>query len=577
MVDRYADIKSKLLEYAQKDDDIRCIVVIGSSIRKDHEADEFSDLDLLIVTKKTEEWYSGKYPALLGNVSISFVEPTLGGGKERRSIYDEDRDVDMIILTPEQFDSCIRKGVAGWIMNRGYTILCDKSGYEEQIRKYVKLQVEKPNMDEAAFINMVNDFYFHNIWAYKKILRGENWSAKMCVDAYLKKYLLSMIELYCSVEHGVDVWHDGRFLDRWAEQSILEELKNCFAHYEKEDIIQALRCTNALFTRLARKVANKLGYAFPERAEECAKQFHMKQFIKTIRREWAENDVKRDAGLTTPDEVKRFDDVAYRERCSEDVGVNEKANLLDIYVPKNAIGILPAIINVHGGAFVYGKKEVYQYYCMQLTLRGFVVVNINYRVAPESVFPAALEDVNSVLKFVEEQGDKFNIDKNNLILIGDSAGGQMISQYATAFSNPAYAKLIGLTTPKVCIKALGLNCGLYDMKKSVKEDSDNMFFVSYGKNPQNLTKEEIEQIDVFGHMTIDFPPSFVMSAQNDFFLDEAKAIYAHLKELGVDCELKIYGKKEQKEIGHCFHVNCSIPEAKICNDEECAFFSKYVK
>ena len=115
------------------------------------------------------------------------------------------------------------------------------------------------------------------------------------------------------------------------------------------------------------------------------------------------------------------------------------------------------------------------------------------------------------------------------------------------------------------------------MKKSVKEDLDNMFFVSYGKNPKYLTQEEMEQIDVYGYMTKDFPASFVMSAENDFFLEEAKDLYAHLMNLGVDCELKIYGTEEQKEIGHCFHVNESFPESKICNDEECAFFHKYVK
>ena len=233
MVDRFADIKEKLLEYAKTDDDIRGIIVIGSSTRKDYEADEFSDLDLFIITKNPEKWFSGEYPALLGNSSISFVEPTLGGAKERRTIYDADRDVDMVIMTPQQFDSCIREGVAGWVMNRGYTVLYDKDGFQEQTRKNVKLQIEKPSMGEAEFINMVNDFYFHNIWAYKKILRGEIWSAKMCVDAYLKHLLLRMIEIYSSLEYHVDVWHDGRFLDRWAEKSILEELKNCFAHYEQ--------------------------------------------------------------------------------------------------------------------------------------------------------------------------------------------------------------------------------------------------------------------------------------------------------------------------------------------------------
>ena len=104
-MDRYQDIKAKILEYANKDEDIKAIVAIGSSTRKEIKADEFSDLDLFVVTNDPEKWYSGEYPELLGNVSISFIEPTLGGGKERRCIYDEDRDVDMIILTPEQFEA----------------------------------------------------------------------------------------------------------------------------------------------------------------------------------------------------------------------------------------------------------------------------------------------------------------------------------------------------------------------------------------------------------------------------------------------------------------------------------------
>ena len=128
-MDKYYDIKNNILEYSQKDQDIKAIVAIGSSTRKDIKADEFSDLDLFIVTSNTERWFSGEYPELLGNVSISFIEPTLGRGRERRCIYDEDRDVDMIILTPAQFETAIKEGVAAWVMNRGYDVLYDSMGF----------------------------------------------------------------------------------------------------------------------------------------------------------------------------------------------------------------------------------------------------------------------------------------------------------------------------------------------------------------------------------------------------------------------------------------------------------------
>ena len=272
-IDRYTEIKRKLHEYAFQDDDIRAVIAIGSSARKAMLADEYSDLDLLIITKKPERWFSGEYPELLGKVRISFIEPTLGGGMERRSIYDEDKDVDMIILTPDQFGKALKDGVAGWVMNRGYRILHDPDGYAELISQQVKAVVSCPEITEEEFVNLVNDFYFHNIWACKKLLRGELWSAKMCIDAYLKNHLLKMIEQYQAASSGADVWHDGRFLDRWAAPDVREQLKDCFAHYDIADCRDALKATHVLFSRLAVFVADRKGFVYPSGAEECAADY----------------------------------------------------------------------------------------------------------------------------------------------------------------------------------------------------------------------------------------------------------------------------------------------------------------
>jgi len=106
------------------------------------------------------------------------------------------------------------------------------------------------------------------VWASKKILRGELWCAKMCIDAYLKNIMLSVIELQS--EPDTDVWHNGRFLERWADCEITESLKICFAHYEQEDIISALLASARLFSKTARAAADKHGYVYPESAESYA-------------------------------------------------------------------------------------------------------------------------------------------------------------------------------------------------------------------------------------------------------------------------------------------------------------------
>ena len=96
-MDKYAGIQKDIMAYANRGADIKAVIVIGSAAREEVTADEFSDLDLIIATENPERWLTGEYPERFGKVSISYVEPTLGGGKERRTIYEEDKDVDMII------------------------------------------------------------------------------------------------------------------------------------------------------------------------------------------------------------------------------------------------------------------------------------------------------------------------------------------------------------------------------------------------------------------------------------------------------------------------------------------------
>ena len=270
-MDRFMNIKEKLLALAKDDEDIKAIVLICSSTRDTVKADEYSDLDVVIATEKPEGWLYGDCPKKLGSVKISFVEPTLGGGKERRMLYDGSLDVDMIVFTPEQFKKAIREGVASWVMNRGYEILYDAEGFSTLLEEHISHELKPTDLAEPEFNNMVNDFFFHTVWASKKILRGELWTAKMCIDAYLKNYLLKMIEMYSVSKYHADVWHDGRFLDRWAEKEILSDLEKCFAHYDREDMVSALLATLDLFCRLASQTAEIKGYKYPIEAENYTK------------------------------------------------------------------------------------------------------------------------------------------------------------------------------------------------------------------------------------------------------------------------------------------------------------------
>ncbi len=270
MNDRYSDIKNRILTIAKADKGVKAIIAIGSSTRSELTADDYSDLDLLIAADDTESWLYGNIPEQLGTIQISFIEPTLGGAQERRLLYENALDVDMIVFTPEQLTSAIQEGVATLVCNRGYSVLYDTMDFKRLLAENVSCEIKHTGLTEPEYINMVNDFCFHTVWASKKILRGELWTAKMCIDAYLKNHLLKMIEMYSVCKYNSDVWHNGRFLDRWADDKIKESLTKCFAHYDKKEMISALFETKDLFVQLAKTTAEIIDYHYPETAVNYA-------------------------------------------------------------------------------------------------------------------------------------------------------------------------------------------------------------------------------------------------------------------------------------------------------------------
>lgn len=271
-MDRYEAIKKKLLEIAKEDNNIKAIAAIGSSTRETVKADEYSDLDIVIATEDTDGWLYGEMPKRLGEIKISFIGTTITGEKERRVLYENALDVDMLVLTPNQLETSIKQHEAEFVCNRGYTVLYDDMNVKKMLDTYVNREVKHTSLNEEEFINLVNDFYFHTIWASKKILRGELWASKMCIDCCLKEHLLQVIEMYSVDRYHVDVWHGGRFLDRWVEDDIKQELRRCFAHYDREDMVTALFATMKLFSRLSEAVAQMEGYEYPAIAKEYAEQ-----------------------------------------------------------------------------------------------------------------------------------------------------------------------------------------------------------------------------------------------------------------------------------------------------------------
>ena len=286
---------------------------------------------------------------------------------------------------------------------------------------------------------------------------------------------------------------------------------------------------------------------------------------------FAKGDKKRDAGLTTPPDVERFDDILYGD------AKYKKLNLLDVYRPKNVQGKLPVIVSIHGGAWIYGSKEVYQFYTMQLARRGFAVVNFSYRLAPEHLFPCMIEDTQKVFEWLSDSAnaEKYGFDLNNVFALGDSAGGHLLSLYASAITNPEYAKKYPFFKKTVELRGVALNCGKYNLGAHLETDYQ-MRLITQNILPNKGSAEELELVNGLAHLTKDFPPAYVMSCIGDFLLGDSIAMDKTMTEIGIPHEYHCYGS-EEKPLWHVFHCDHRLEEAKICNDAECEFFRKLIK
>lgn len=119
-------------------------------------------------------------------------------------------------------------------------------------------------------------------------------------------------------------------------------------------------------------------------------------------------------------------------------GAEGKSGLCDIYAPtvQAPDGGLPAVVIVHGGGWISGDKWTLAGYSRLLAQNGFVVVTINYRLAPAHKFPAQVDDVRQALVWMKQNADRFSIDLARLGIFGYSAGGHLSALAATLADEP---------------------------------------------------------------------------------------------------------------------------------------------
>lgn len=140
---------------------------------------------------------------------------------------------------------------------------------------------------------------------------------------------------------------------------------------------------------------------------------------------------------------------------------------LDVFLPAKGSGKRPAIMQIHGGAWVVGdKREQGIPLCVHLSSQGWVAFNVNYRLSPGATFPDHLIDLKRALVWIRAHAEEFGVDPSFIAVTGGSAGGHLAALMALTPNDPRYQP--GFEAEDTRVQACIPFYGVYDFTNRTK-------------------------------------------------------------------------------------------------------------
>jgi len=210
-------------------------------------------------------------------------------------------------------------------------------------------------------------------------------------------------------------------------------------------------------------------------------------------------------------EVRRIRDVVYTK-------IAGRRLKLDVYMPASPGSGRPAVMQIHGGAWVVGdKREQGIPLCLHLARCGWVAFNVNYRLSPGATFPDHLIDLKRALGWIRAHASEYGVDPNFVAVTGGSAGGHLAALMALTQNEARYQP--GFEDVDTSVQAAVPCYGVYDftnrfgsfhpifVKRLLQAHVMKAFFE---EEPEKFA--EASPIDRVGP---DAPPFFVIHGERD--------------------------------------------------------------
>lgn len=255
--------------------------------------------------------------------------------------------------------------------------------------------------------------------------------------------------------------------------------------------------------------------------------------------------------------------------------------VFDLYRQGSAQGLQPAIVWIHGGAWIAGSKDGIANYLRVLAGHGYTTVGVEYSTGYGSRYPRPVEQVNAALAHIVRHAGELGVDPDRVIVAGDSAGAQIAAQVALLSEDPGYARKLEIA-PLIDpgrIKGLVLVSGAYDIG-AVDLDGDYGWFVrtvlwAYSGSHDFMNDERFRLASVTDHVSATFPPSFVSSGNGDPLEPQAKRLADLLQAAAVPVETLFFPDDREPALPHEYQFNLDDPAGPIALERILAFAGRW--
>lgn len=244
----------------------------------------------------------------------------------------------------------------------------------------------------------------------------------------------------------------------------------------------------------------------------------------------------------------------------------DESHSLDIYVPEKQLPSKPCVLYIHGGSFRNLSKEILWFAALKFARQGYVVFNLEYRRGTRH-YPACIADVCAAATWVHKYGAKYGANPDQLIIAGESAGGNLALALTLACSyarKERWAKAVW--DAGIRPRAAAIACGILQVSEPERFEVKGLLgawisdciadaTANYLPNrqavagqypladPVVLLEEEVDP------PTRPLPPMFVACGAADPLQLDSQRLASALDRMGVMHDLRLY-----KGAGHGFHV-----------------------